>query len=469
MSSGNKTRDSTGAKAPDVAGVYLRQSALRLARLCRKHFKITGDGDALGVSDEVLPRDVSAFFDEYQAAIRPPGIGASKVLPEDSQRLRTFLWTRPVADAVLADVVRLSLYSDQVVIVDPFSKHVALGSFTPGERGPIREPTMWVQTVVNWGLLICALEPWVESDLVILIPEPSTFVPRAPNFEAMARRALADGMFTIEVTPGAIQDMLEAAALSAPGRDEVDALAALVLGDLDSEARAEVVDGLVSYQKANARRYVPSRPEHSALIAGGSGQNVFEASWIADAIGGYVAPRGAHHLELFRKVSRGPGGDGGDALAAAFVNAPVPMLNNVSLATALALRESGRLAAFRLYLRQVWSATASAGLTPKDPDRARALAEELVTQHAHASEEWSGIYKDLGVKGAVALFATPLAPIIQAGIIPAAATAIGIAYHGWSSGARALHRTPAAILVDLENESSPNPLRRLAARIERRG
>lgn len=421
------------------------------------------------VATEVGSKEVLSFLNEYSAAIRPVGLDPIKVLPPSAGFLRTFLWSRPAPDAILNDVVRLSLYSDQVVVVDPFSQHVSSTRYTPGERGPWREPAMWVQHFVNWGLLVCALEPWIASDLVVLIPEPENFILDTPAFEAIARQALADGLFSTDVTPDAVQDMLEAAAFTSRGEDELRQLVPLLLGELRPDEFEEVVVSLKAYQAANPTRYAPPDPAHASLISHGSGQNVFEAGWIAEQVGGYLVPRGAAHQHMFQQVSRGDRDkDSGDALASAFAAAKLPMLNNVSLATALELRKTNRLAAFRTYLHDVWAETVDRAANPKAAERERALVDRLVTEYSQASEEWSAIYKGLGVKGAVALFATPLAPVIQAGIIPAAATAVGIAYRGWSSGKRALHQRPAALLVDLENESSPNPIRRIAAKLERR-
>src|SRR2546423_6633664 len=103
------------------AGRYLGQSAAALVKLCRKHFAISGKSDQLQIEREIRSADVSSFLTEYTARIRPLGLSDEKVLPApEASRLRTFLWSRPMADAVLNDVVRLSLYSDEVVIVDPF-------------------------------------------------------------------------------------------------------------------------------------------------------------------------------------------------------------------------------------------------------------------------------------------------------------------------------------------------------------
>jgi hypothetical protein len=326
---------------------------------------------------------------------------------------------------------------------------------------------MWVQTFVNWGLMLCALEPWIDANLAVFIPEPRNFLPDLPPFEAIAETELQ--RHRPDFQNEAMEDMLEAAAFTARDEHQLAQILALTLSELTDDDRAAVLQRLNAYRAANPVRYAPSEPEYGSLITGGSGQNVFEAAWIADAVGGYLVPRGAVHGKLFRSFSRGDANkDKLDALASAFAAAKLPMLNNVSLAVALELRKTNRLASFRRYLYDVWAATAEASIDPKSPDRERELADRLIVEHRAAVAEWSAMYKDLGVKAATSLFAAPLAQVFQAGVVPAAAGGLWWAYHSWSSNTRAHRRDPAALLVELENESSPNPLRRIAARIERR-
>src|SRR5207248_3764122 len=184
-------------------------------------------------------------------------------------------------------------------------------------------------------------------------------------------------------------------------------------------------------------------------------------------IGGFLVPRGAMHRRVFQALTRGDATkDSEDALATAFAAADLPMLNNVSLATALDLRTSGRLAAFRNFLHDVWSATSDPGEDIKSSERDRRLTDRLREAHATAKDEWRDIYKDLGVKGYTALFAVPVASVIQGGLIPASAAALGWIYKTWSGSARGFRRKPEALLVQLEHQSSPNPIRRALNAVE---
>jgi hypothetical protein len=112
------------------------------------------------------------------------------------------------------------------------------------------------------------------------------------------------------------------------------------------------------------------------------------------------------------------------------------------------------------YLQDVWAEAVDVAADPKAAGRERALVDRLVTEYSQASEEWSAIYRILG-QGSDG-------PVRDALAAPAAASAVGIAYRGWSSARRKFRERPAAPLVDLENESSPNPIRRVAVKLERR-
>jgi hypothetical protein len=452
------------------AEAYLKSSAIRLARLCRKSFGITGKPDELRVEGERRVRDVIAFMTEYAAAIRPQGLSPEKTLPTPSPgHLRSFLWTSPVADAVLNDVVRLSLYSDQIIITDPFSTFFSSATYQPGPAGPQSQPEKWIEQFVNWALLICALEPWFTHDLAILIPDPDGFVPDLPPFEAAARDAMQRGLLPRMSLAEVEQDALEKLALTTQGDDDLDAMLQITIADWPPDRVAAMREALVAYRAAHPTRYVHRVANSASVFSGGSGHNLFKAAWLADHVGGFLVPRGPQERLVFQRFTRGEATkDNEDALATAFAAADLPMLNNVSLATALDLRESGRLGAFRSFLHDVWSATSDPGEDIKSSERERRLVNRMKDAHATATDEWHDIYKDLGVKGAYALFAVPLAQVIAGGLIPASAGALTWIYKNWSGSARGFRRKSEALLVQLEHQSSPNPIHRVLNAVERK-
>ena len=455
----------------DPAQTYLRQSALRLVRLCRKRFCIEGDADNLRIACDLRASHVTDFLTEYAASIRPRGLTSAKALPAPSPTsLRTFLWARPAADAVLNDTVRLSLYSDQIVIVDPFSAFIRTGPFTPGPQGPHNRPEAWAKQFADWALMICALEAWFDSGLVLLIPAPESFLRTPPPFWLMGIDAVRRGLLSADVAAAGAEDALEVLALEARNEGDVAALLSLAMPDLPPDDRIEILAALGEFRANNPTRYTPPSFKREQITSQGTGQNVFEAAWIADQIGGYLVPRSASDRMIFRQFSRGSQSiDSTDALATAFAGASLPMLNNMALSNALELRRSGRLAAFRSFLHDVWKATSDPDIDPKALERDRRFLDKIQTEYGQAKDEWRSIYKDLGVKGAVGLFTSGgAAQIIDGALVPLSIGALGWVYRNWSTAARALRRRPSGLLVQLENESYPNPLRRVLARVERR-
>jgi hypothetical protein len=464
-----------GSESDDSAEVrtYLKQSAIALVRLCRKHFGITGKGDRLKVEATVRPDDVTAFMREYIARVRPRTLSESRVLPQpNDSALRTFLWARPFADAVLNDVVRLSLYSDEIVVIDPFSMHVTTieGASQP-PMGPLQRPELWIQEFPNHALMVCALEDWIANDLVLLVPEPRHFIQDAPPFMLLAARAVREGKLSLKVGPDLVQDALEGSALNTDRDEDLPAMLKDVLpAALSRTEREAIYEAMRAYRRVNPTRYSLRPPETGTVFSMASGQNIFEAAWIADAVGGYLVPRLAYDRANFRLLSRGDRAkDDTDALASAFAQAPLPMLNNVSLSDALDLRKTGRLARFRTFLHDVWAATSDPAKGMKTVERERDLATRLKGSYAEAREEWSHIYRDLGLNSAVAIFASSgLTQVVEAGVVPVAAGAIGWLFRQWSGPTRAFRRNAAGLLVQLENQSSPNPVRRAVDAIERK-
>lgn len=460
------------AVGQDEARRYLRQSGLRLARLSRKYFGITGRDEDLTVDRQPTRQDVEGFLTEYRASIRPETIADVKILPAAGATLRTLLWGPPLPNAVLNDVVRLSLYADEILVLDPFSSLFVRGSLHPKPESPHVQPEQWIEQLVNYALLVCALEPWLEAGLVLLFPRARNFATNPPAFDAMALDAAARGVLTVD-GPEATQDMLEFVALIAHNELELSLLIGQTFPEIPDSDRPEVVSALMAFRRAHPIRYNEPRRSGASITASGSGQNIFEATWVADRTGAYVVPRTATERRLYRQVARmTPGTDSEDALVAAFASAPLPMLNNVSLRDALALRKTQRLQRLRTYLHEVWSAVSDANAgAPKSRERERELADRLAGEYAAAHDEWTAIYKDLGITGAttaaISLFGSPLAQVINAGIVPIIGASAWF-YKTWAGSARTFRHKPSALLVQLENEAHPNPLRRIAAAIERR-
>lgn len=454
-------------ETPDETLAYLVNSALRLTRLCRKHFKISGEPDQLAIDEELRPTAVSDFLREYRASIRPENLRDERVLPGQSNVTRAFLWTPPIADVVLNDVVRLSMYSDQIVLIDPFSKHFLKRRFDPPPEGPQVRPENWIQQFANWSLMMCALEPWFREQVVILVPSPHQFLSVAPPFWRIAEAALARG--DLPVNPEAVEEeMLGAAALTVRNDAELSALLRHLHPDVDAARHNDLLRALSAYRAANPTRYTSHGWRHASLIAGGSGQNIFEATWIADTLGAYLVPRAAGDRWLFQNAqSASRRSNQHDRLATAFAAAELPMLNNVTLADALDVRRSGRLAGFRSFLHEVWEATSNPDASGEDPQHDARFIDRLRHEHSNAASEWRSIYKDLGVRSVTALFAAPMAQVAQGGLIPAAIAASGWLWRTWSTSARNFRRLPSALLVELENRNAPNPIRRVLARLER--
>ena len=456
-----------GSVLGSIAAEYLRQSAIRLARLSRKHFHVSGEADSLKIEQPPTAIDVAAFFAEYTAQIRPLGLSESKVLPPPAEeRLRTFLWTPPIPNAVLNDLIRLSMYSDEVLVVDPFSKYVSNRRFTTAPMGPQARPDLWVRTCVNWALLACAIEPWVAAGIVTLVPHPTSFIEDHPPFLQMAEEAMARGMFSAHPDAEDIEEMMQNLALSASDSESLRALVLTAMPNLTAADLDIACSALDGYLAANPMRYAPPLlgPD---LIAHGPGQNAFEASWLAERTGAFVVARGARQRKVFRMLSRGStSADAEDALATAFAAVHLPMLNNVKLRAALHVRESGRASGFRSYLRDVWSAVSDIG-DEKSPDRIRALADRLNDEYDRAHQDWVDIYRDLGITGGLSAAAATTAGLtIPAAVVPAAVAASQWLYRKYVPAIRDFRRRPAALLVELEHDSSDR-LRRAATWVER--
>jgi len=155
------------SKQKTTAKDYFVDSGVKEIRLLRKHFHIVGDGDDVRVEGEITPADVTNFYREYFARIRPSTLSSEKILPpRNKSKLRALYMGDPDANILLNTIIRHVLYVDQILIVDPFLTLL----LTDHHKSVLNRPELWVSTIINRALCLCAIEKWVEQSIVLLIP-----------------------------------------------------------------------------------------------------------------------------------------------------------------------------------------------------------------------------------------------------------------------------------------------------------
>ena len=342
---------------------------------------------------------------------------------------------------VLKGIVRHSVYSSKLIVVDPFIYPHGLNRefdplFVPDQY---REHTL--KCVNFWRVLL----PWIDGGIVEIIRTPADFDRRLlrQSFETQEKK--------IEQNPD-LKDALDKSVEEQAARvSKRDLLRRMILSAPDDYLRRQfeeepnAEDVSVEDYIAYIHRLRAQDPEFLEPLAAGkpgqleiysTGANYEVARITANLTGSYLLTDidfKWKEIEAARQKSD-TRNTAWEPFAKAFAAVDLKFLNNVDLSHALALRKEGRLEGMRTLLRRVWKSAS----TPEsfNEENAKLLAEELKQEVALAQVEWKKIDRSLlkwfgsnAVFAAAGLIASGHGSFLTAAVALAGAVRLGIAQH----------------------------------------
>lgn len=338
-------------------------------------------------------------------------------------------------DLLLRAVTRHCLYASKIMLVDPFVYPLSMKE----EYSPLFHPDQYrTQTLRNVHIWFQLL-PWIRAGLVEFIRTPADFDHKL-NWESMLRqkrkfeenpelRAVLEATMPAAVEDIKARDGLRMTVLSAPDGYLLHLFAELGLategfGEKEFLAHIDMrkrdpffLEPLGEDGTKSEFHYITTGASYdiARLTAGLTGSYLvtdLETKW--------------KEIELDRDQS-GIRQPEWSPLAKAFQNANLKYLNALDLSHALAIRQEGRLASLRAFLKKVWSAAASRN--PFAEQNAQYLADELDSEVRTTEEEWKQIDRDLikwlGGEAAALLSTGPFIASGQAEFLAAAAVFAG--------------------------------------------
>jgi SEC-C motif len=325
---------------------------------------------------------------EYVGSLWPKETDVYALLPDVGEALTGYFLGEARPEDLLRNVIRLSLYVDHVFVLDPFLKPWRVQEKYRPTLHP--EQHRWVTLrLVLWAL---ALEPWIRSGIVTIIPDPfdfdDVFIPFALN------AARSRGLPRVEPR--------ELARLSKNQRDEMfgfwlslpESYLARVARE-QGASEAEIED--LSRYLAELRRLSPfpdlpqGEQRRSQLYQLDIGGPIEDALLICQLTGSFpysdIRSR-QQQLELF---AQGLPSESNiwTPLSSAFTALEFRFLNNVNLNYVDDLRHQDRPSMMRSYLRRLWRKVVSdSEITDAI---VRDFTDELAEQYRIALEEWRSI------------------------------------------------------------------------------
>jgi hypothetical protein len=417
------------------------------------HFEKPWEQVKKGMSDA----RIKAFY-EFIAELWPPNTPLRERLPAPESNLRALYLGENQPETMVDNVFRFSLYADQIVLVNPFENpHMFREEFSP-----IVHPDQWrIQTLrVAYQLLMLA--PWVAAGIVVMIPSPGDFdVAFLMRTVEMAQARLGSDFLSDEdVNEIAYAEVMRKQFFLSPPDYMAESARKAIPGISDGEIK-DVIEYAARMRREDPLLIDDTLDNMPGQMTGTkTGANLEMGLYICQNIGAfpYTNLRFRWREILSAGKELDPKSQVWSPLTQAFQKLDFKFLNKVDSQFAVEMRNEGRLAGFRSYLRKIWTTVGG----EVDLTKAEALAidfrDELAGEYDKARAEWDSIDRKL-VKWAVPAILGAFGSVgaVATGHLDLAVPAGGFAINGLNELIQAgmkraefRRKTPMSVFIDLD-------------------
>jgi len=326
-----------------------------------------------------------------------------------------------VPESVTQGLARHSLYSDTILMFDPF---IYPGNQYP-EYDPLQRPDRYVSNTIKCLYIWLSLSSWIYAGILKMIRSPSDFDSdlrwdswqeenRREKDHPELRNMIEEMVKNPDTLVGDPKWMREYILLSSPDDVVVEQLS-------EGGYSKPEIESFLRYRESKKRAhpyYTERRQDELHISSFGECHSV--ARRVANTVGGFMLTDSSVKWRMIELERKDTGADLGlwEPFASAVQRTDLKYLDGIPLNRCLELRQDGLLDGMRTFLRQVWSSSRT------DGDFSRAAAEqfagELDAQVAVADAEWRKIDTKL---------AQWFVGEVAAGL--ATAPSIGLANAGW--------------------------------------
>jgi hypothetical protein len=296
---------------------------------------------------------------------------------------------------MLQNVFRFRLYADQIILVKPFDNPHCLAD----QYNPIVHPEEWRIQTLRLVYHLRILAPWIAAGIVLMVPDPGDF-----DYQL---RIKSFGLATARFGKIPLSELdIDRSSTARRFRDILDMSPQSYL---DRMAR-EAVSGITDSEVADVLKHFENRHLSNPLLPAEtldkmpgqlnvyrSGANLETGLLMCQMMGAFpytnIPFRWREILTAGDQL--GPDAQVWSPLTNAFSNLDFKFLNNVDTKFAVAMREEGRLASFRTFMRKVWKTVGGEPDLSKAPSLARDFSDELKDEYGKAQAEWSAIDRDI--------------------------------------------------------------------------
>lgn len=334
-------------------------------------------------------------FYEFVAGLWPVNSDYLSLLPSPDSSLRALYLGENDPEMMLQNVFRFSLYTDQIILVNPFDNP----NLVAEEFNPIVKPEEWRVQTLRLVYHLRMLAPWVVAGLVVLVPDPGDFdrTLRVRTWD-MAKKRLGDG--------GLTDEDIESSSAHRKTHD----LFYLSPSSYIADKVRETNPGITDEEVENVIAYVEKRRAEDPLLPNDTldnmpaqmtamrmGANLEMGLYLCQTMGAFPYTNVKFRWREILKAGNelGPSGQVWSPLTNAFSHLNFKFLDNVDSQFAVTMRQEGRLEGFRAYMRRLWESVGGEPDLNKAEMLARDFCDELAGEYGKAQSEWAAIDRDL--------------------------------------------------------------------------
>lgn len=372
------------------------------------------------VKRDVSNEQVREVF-QVVAYLWPTNTKLSSLLPVPDGKLRGLFLGVQRPESILANILRYSLYSDEIVIVSPFLNPHCIVE----KHNPIVHPEQYKPQLLKLALMLLQLAPWIDAGIITMMPDPGDFdyALRKATWDAARERwqrhplPFDDDLKEHEVL--AKEDFRRTLARFPRGylRRSFREFNEKMHRQIDDARIERAIDFMLAEARKDPLALEQPITEEGELGVVSSGANLEMGLYIAQLTGAYLFTNmKVRWSEILSIAADLPdGGEVWSPLTKAFQGLDFKFLDGVPLKFAYDIRSAGRLETLRSVLRKIWTEVGGSPDANRAEKLARDFGDELKQRVAEAQGDWEKIDRDL-LKWAGTATAGGLAGIVSGNV-----------------------------------------------------
>lgn len=347
--------------------------------------------------DEVKKRLTDERIKEFYKVVAwlwPPKTDVGTILPRPDGKLRALYIGRYRPELIIKNIVRYSLYTDEILIILPLVNPWSVKD----EFDPIVNSHLYASETLRSIYMLNQLNLWVQAGLVKIIPDLGDF-----DYELRKKTWELGQQHEEEVSDEDIEQEMEfhkedfARELYRLPIDSLKHLLRRWKPEISEKETVGILEAIAHKKKTDPLIFDAPPKSKEEVLFSRTGANLELGLYVAQLTGAYLYTDIPFRWRQILSAAQQLPDEGAlwAPLTKTFQSLEFKFLDQVSPKFACNLRTSGRLENFRSFLRKTWTDIFKISDPSSINSKARGFSDELVSKYHEAETEWAKIDKDL--------------------------------------------------------------------------